>query len=216
MRTFRLADGLWEEHHIDDVATFEGFRRNPKLVHDFYNARRRQLVDVEPNSAHRALAEFEKTHEGEFLLITQNVDDLHERAGSQRLLHMHGTLKNARCVSCGIVITAAGDLSPASTCTSCGGELRPDIVWFGEMPYHLNQINEALCECTLFVSIGTSGNVYPAAGFVQMAKSATARCVEFNLEKTVGGCFFDDGYYGRSGETVPAFFNRVIESQIKS
>ena len=206
--TFRAADGLWEEHRIEDVATPEAFARNPDWVHDFYNARRRQLRSVEPNAAHLALAAFEKEHDGDFLLITQNVDDLHERAGSRQLAHMHGDLLSMRCLACDTVLKIQEDLSVAAVCQSChqSGVLRPDIVWFGEMPYRLPQIHDSLSCCGLFISIGTSGNVYPAAGFVQTAKAVGARCVELNLEKTSGEHFFDDSQYGPASKTVPDFF----------
>ena len=208
LRTFRAADGLWEEHRIEDVATPEGFARDPHLVHRFYNARRRAAQNAAPNAAHIALAEFERRHDGDFLLITQNIDDLHERAGSRNIVHMHGELFKMRCESCGGVFAVRGDLSPDSVCGECGaaGRLRPDIVWFGEMPYEMARIGDALAQCALFVSVGTSGNVYPAAGFVLQARAAKAECVELNLEPSAGNARFDRALYGPATKIVDAFF----------
>ena len=208
LRTFRAADGLWEEHRIEDVATPEGFARDPALVHRFYNERRRKLADVSPNAAHIALAEFESRRGDSFLLITQNIDDLHERAGSRRMIHLHGELLKKRCVFCGGGFAIRGDLSTETICEGCGksGGLRPDIVWFGEMPYEMERIDSALSECELFVSIGTSGNVYPAAGFVQRARAAGAECAELNLEPSAGGAYFDRALYGPATKIVGEFF----------
>lgn len=211
VRTFRAADGLWEEHRIEDVATPEGFQRDPALVHRFYNERRAALQTVHPNAAHQALADFEQRYDGDFLLVTQNIDDLHERAGSRHLLHMHGEVLKMFCSHCGGKDAVAGDLSLESVCRHCaaGGGLRPDIVWFGEMPYHMAAIEQALLGCRLFVSIGTSGNVYPAAGFVQIARAAGARCVELNLEKSATNRLFHDAQYGKATELVGAFFEQL-------
>lgn len=208
LRTFRAADGLWEDHRIEDVATPEGFARDPALVHRFYNERRRGLSRAKPNAAHIALAEFEARRGGDFLLITQNIDDLHERAGSRNIVHMHGELLKMRCQNCGGVFAVREDLSAESVC-ECGaaGGLRPDIVWFGEMPYEMERICAALARCELFVSIGTSGNVYPAAGFVQQARAAGAECVELNLEPSAGGAFFDRAVYGPATKVVGEFFD---------
>lgn len=207
VRTFRAADGLWEEHRIEDVATPEGFARDPALVHRFYNARRRTLQTVQPNAAHIALAEFEKRCRHDFLLVTQNIDDLHERAGSRNLVHMHGELLQMFCRRCQARAPIRGDLSPQQTCGACGcrGEMRPDIVWFGEMPYQMPRIQQALSGCALFISIGTSGNVYPAAGFAQQAAAAGAHCVELNLEKSAISGVFQEARYGKATEVVPAF-----------
>ena len=208
VRTFRAADGLWENHHIEEVATPAGFAADPALVHEFYNARRRQLAAVRPNLAHRALADFEARHAGDFLLVTQNIDDLHERAGSRQLLHMHGRLLKMCCQGCGGVFAIGEDLSITTACPGCTatGGLRPDVVWFGEMPYHMERINAALARCDLFVSIGTSGGVYPAAGFVQQALAVGAECVELNLQPSAGGDYFTRACYGLASEVVPAFF----------
>ncbi|MGI9338463.1 MAG: NAD-dependent deacylase [Gammaproteobacteria bacterium] len=209
LRTFRAADGLWENHRIEDVATPEGFARDRALVHRFYNARRAQLKTTKPNAAHFALAAFERAHckrGGGFLLITQNVDDLHERAGSCEMVHLHGELLKMRCTLCGKAMAAKGDINKDDKCPLCAqaGGLRPDIVWFGEMPHFLPRINDALGECDYFVSIGTSGNVYPAAGFAGIAKQAGAKCVELNLEPTA--TIFEESRYGKATETVPKFF----------
>jgi NAD-dependent deacetylase len=212
LATFRGADGLWEGHRVEDVATPEAFARDATLVHRFYNARREQLDEVEPNPAHAALARLEAEWTGEFLLVTQNVDDLHERAGSRRLIHMHGENRRARCLGCDGRFAWRGAMSEASKCPGCAakGRLRPDIVWFGEMPYELDRIDEALQRCDLFVSIGTSGAVYPAAGFVQTARYCGARTLEINLEPSAGSFFFDESRIGRAGELVPQWVDAIL------
>jgi NAD-dependent deacetylase len=214
IQTFRASDGLWEEHRIEDVASPEGFARNPTLVYDFYNQRRRQVqaAAITPNAAHSALARFEYDFVqagGEFLLVTQNVDNLHERAGSQALSHMHGELLKSRCVNSGLVFDWQQDLGFDSVCRCCQqkGNLRPHIVWFGEMPLGMSQIEAALARCDLFVSIGTSGNVYPAAGFHYLAKQAGATTVELNLDRT--GSVFDEHHYGQATQIVPTFFSNL-------
>jgi NAD-dependent deacetylase len=212
--TFRASDGLWEGHRIEAVATPEGFAANPALVQDFYNKRRRHLATVHPNAAHRALADLAARWDGDFLLVTQNVDDLHDRAHVEtppaagfELIHMHGELLKARCTASGVVCDWTGDLEVAHASPHHPrGFLRPHIVWFGEMPLQMERIEAALERCDLFVSIGTSGAVYPAAGFVQSARMAGARTVEINLEPTQGARLFDEGVYGPATEAVPAFF----------
>lgn len=208
LSTFRLKDGLWDNHKVEDVATPEAFRRNPDQVHKFYNARRRQLNSVEPNAAHWALARFEQHFTGNFLLVTQNVDDLHDRAGSKNLIHMHGELLQSRCTECGIIEKIVYDLNTENVCVRCQrtGTIRPNIVWFGEMPLAMETIYDALSQCDLFVSIGTSGNVYPAAGFFQEAKMAGAHTIELNLDPSEGASGFDDRRYGLATELVPDFF----------
>lgn len=209
IRTFRAADGLWEDHRIEDVATPEAFARNPALVQRFYNERRRQLQDtsIQPNAAHVALAELEAAWHGDFLLVTQNVDDLHDRAGSRNLLHMHGELLKMRCTASGQVFAITGDITETLACGCCGktGTLRPHIVWFGEMPLAMDRIGDALARCTLFISIGTSGNVYPAAGFVREARAAGAHTVELNLEPSLGASRFAERIHGPATQVVPAF-----------
>ncbi|WP_420470883.1 NAD-dependent deacylase [Brevundimonas sp. FT23042] len=218
--TFRASDGLWEGHRIEEVATPEGFAANPALVQDFYNKRRRQLAEVEPNLAHHALAELAARWEGDFLLVTQNVDDLHDRAHALappapgfQLIHMHGELLKAHCTATGRVIDCPGDLDPRHDSPfSPDGWLRPHIVWFGEMPLDMHLIDAAIANADLFVSIGTSGAVYPAAGFVQDARRARARTVEINLEPTQGARLFDEGLYGPATETVPAFVDSLLKT----
>lgn len=207
MGTFRDKDGIWTRHDLEDVATPEGFARNPKLVHDFYNARRRALADAVPNAAHTALARLERivaSSGGEMLLVTQNVDNLHEKAGSQNLLHMHGELARVRCESCGVAGAWHDDLFEQTECWRCGlsGVLRPDVVWFGEMPYGMDGIYARLSACDLFVSIGTSGEVYPAAGFVMEAGMAGAHTIELNLEPSANARGFTEGRYGPASEVV--------------
>jgi len=210
--TFRASDGLWEDHHVEDVATPEGFARDPALVQRFYDARRARLKEVEPNAAHRALARLDAAWPGELLIVTQNVDDLHERAGARRLLHMHGELKSAWCLACDGRVAWEEELSGGPACPGCGaeGRMRPDIVWFGEMPYRMDRIDRALMEADLFVSIGTSGAVYPAAGFVQTARYCGARTIELNLEPSQGSIFFHETRIGRAGELVPAWVAEVL------
>lgn len=212
LRTFRASDGLWEDHRVEDVATPEGFARDPELVQRFYNERRRRLREVDPNPAHRALARLEHEWPGELLLVTQNVDDLHERAGSRRLLHMHGELLKVRCLSCQAVSSWEGDLGPESRCPGCGGDrrLRPHIVWFGEIPLEMERIYEALDRCSLFAAIGTSGHVYPAAGFVQGVGQG-AHTVELNLETSLMAHAFREHILGPASITVPAWVERLLE-----
>ncbi len=210
MGTFRDKGGIWTRHRLEDVATPEGFARNPRLVHDFYNARRRALKDAQPNSAHLALARLEAAVEargGGLLLVTQNVDNLHEKAGSRSLLHMHGELTRVRCMNCGAHGLWDQDLSVDTECWRCGavGALRPDVVWFGEMPYGMEDIYDRLGSCDLFVSIGTSGEVYPAAGFVHEARMVGAHTVELNLEPSANARDFSEGRYGPASEVVEAW-----------
>lgn len=215
--TFRASDGLWEGHRIEEVATPEGFAANPALVQDFYNLRRRHLAKVQPNAAHRALAELAARWEGDFLLVTQNVDDLHDRAHVEiapasgfELIHMHGELLKARCTHSHAVCDWSVDMAVEEpSAHHPKGRMRPHIVWFGEMPLEMERIEAALDRCDLFVSIGTSGAVYPAAGFVQQARWAGARTVEINLEPTQGRSLFDEGVYGPATEAAPAFFDRL-------
>jgi NAD-dependent deacetylase len=212
LATFRGPDGLWEGHRVEDVATPEAFRRDPDLVQAFYDARRSKLSSVEPNPAHRALARLDEQWPGELLIVTQNVDDLHERAGARRLLHMHGELKSAWCLACDSRTPWEGELSSGPACPGCGqpGRLRPDIVWFGEMPYEMERIDRALLDADLFVSIGTSGAVYPAAGFVQTARYAGARTLEMNLEPSLGSVWFEEARTGPAGQLVPEWVEEML------
>jgi NAD-dependent deacetylase len=212
LATFRGPDGLWEGHRVEDVATPDAFRCDPALVHAFYDARRAKLGAVEPNAAHRALARLDASWPGELLLVTQNVDDLHQRAGSKRLIHMHGELTSGWCLACDERFAWDGPMGEGASCPDCGekGRVRPDIVWFGEMPYEMDRIEAALQRCGLFVSIGTSGAVYPAAGFVQTARYCGAKTVEINLEPSLGSYLFDESRTGRAGELVPPFVSEVL------
>lgn len=220
IRTFRAADGLWEEHRVEDVATPEGFAADPALVHRFYNQRRRQLLggEVQPNAAHLALARLEAEFDGEVLLITQNIDDLHERAGSRNLIHMHGELLKARCAITGAVYPIGGDLALTDRCECCGAEgtLRPHVVWFGEMPLQMDTIYSALSRCDLFAAIGTSGHVYPAAGFVSEARAAGAHTLEINLEPSAVQSRFAEKRRGSAGSLVPQWVEELLLQTSKS
>lgn len=209
--TFRDKDGLWTKYDLSEVATPEGFAADPDKVFAFYNARRRNAVEAQPNAAHYALAELEKALGDDLTLVTQNVDDLLERAGATSAIHMHGGLMSALCSECGHREPWRGDLDATSVCNACGARaLRPDVVWFGEMPYHLDRIYAALEEADLFVSIGTSGEVYPAAGFVQTADQVGAETLEINLAPTDGSRLFDRRILGPASETVPAWVKTLI------
>jgi NAD-dependent deacetylase len=210
--TFRSAGGLWEQHRVEDVATPEAFARDPDLVLRFYDMRRAAIQEKQPNAAHRALAELDERWDGELLIVTQNVDDLHERAGARRVLHMHGTHLNAWCVACDAKNPWRATLADRPPCPACGERrLRPDIVWFGEMPYEIDRIYDALSHADLFVSIGTSGAVYPAAGFVRNAKLSGARTLELNLERSRGSAWFEESRLGPAGELVPAWVGEVLD-----
>jgi NAD-dependent deacetylase len=209
--TFRGPGGLWEGHRVEDVCTPQALARDPELVHRFYDLRRAALAGVEPNAAHRALARLDAEWPGELLIVTQNVDDLHERAGAKRMLHMHGELLSALCADCGERVAWPGDMPPGETCASCGaGALRPDIVFFSEMPYQMDVIERALARADLFVSVGTSGAVYPAAGFVQTAKYHGARTLEMNLDRSEGSGWFAESRRGPAGELVPAWVAEIL------
>ncbi len=211
IETFRAEDGLWAQHRVEDVATPEGFMRNPELVVDFYNARRAQAAEVEPNAAHRALARLEAEHEGEVIVITQNVDDLHERGGTQKLYHMHGHLKGALCATCDHRWPAPMVMAPGDACPACAAPAaRPDIVWFGEMPYDMETLFEHLSGADIFAAIGTSGNVYPAAGFVAEARGAGAHTIEFNLERSAVGSQFAEHRTGPASQTVTQWVSELL------
>jgi len=209
--TFRDKDGLWTRYDLNDVATPEGYARNPRLVLDFYNARRANSRGAAPNAAHHALARLESEYPGELLIITQNVDDLHERAGSRAVLHMHGTLEGALCAGCGHRWPAPAVMAVTDRCPACGAtRCRPDIVWFGEYPYHMDDIWQALRAADLFVAIGTSGTVYPAAAFAQDAARAGAHCVEINAEASAVASDFDDLLLGPASRTVPQWVDALL------
>ncbi len=211
--TFRGPGGLWEGHRVEDVCTPEALARDPDLVHRFYDLRRAALGAVEPNAAHVALARLDAAWPGGLLIVTQNVDDLHERAGAKRLLHMHGELNSALCAACDARQDWAGDMPPGTICDQCGAPaMRPDIVFFGEIPYRMEAIQAALTDCDLFVSIGTSGAVYPAAGFVQLANAVGARTLELNLDPSEGSDWFDESRLGSAGVLVPQWVEEVLAS----
>jgi len=218
LRTFRAEDGLWEDHPVEEVATPAGFARDPDLVQRFYDERRAQVLAAAPNAAHAALARLDRAwsaERGELLIVTQNVDDLHERAngqgGATRVLHMHGEALSAWCTACDARVRWEGTLRDRPPCPACGtARLRPDIVWFGEMPYGMETIYAALARADLFVSIGTSGAVYPAAGFVQQAAAGGARTLELNLERSLGSRLFDETRLGAATTLVPQWVEEVL------
>jgi len=218
--TFRGPDGLWEGQRVEDVATPQAFRRDPRLVQAFYDQRRAALARVEPNPAHHALArldaEWPREDGYDLLLVTQNVDDLHERAGTKRLIHMHGELKSAWCLACDGRTPFEGTLLDAPACPACNarGTLRPDIVWFGEMPYHMPRIDKALGRADIFISIGTSGTVYPAAGFVDLARQGGAHTLELNLDPSMASSRFHESRLGPAGTLVPALVDDLLKAHI--
>jgi len=217
LATFRGPDGLWEGHRVEDVCTPEALARDPELVLDFYDTRRRALAEVQPNAAHAALARLDREWPGELLIVTQNVDDLHERAGAARLIHMHGELLSALCRACGARSRFTDEMIPGPPCPACAtpGALRPDIVFFGEIPYRMDEIQAALEQADLFVSIGTSGTVYPAAGFVQLARAVGADTLELNLEPSdeTARSGFAAGEYGAATAVVPAWVDRLLAAR---
>lgn len=211
LTTFRDAGGLWEGHRVEEVATPEGFRHNPLLVHNFYNARRAQLKTVTPNAAHRALALLEAQWPGGVLVVTQNVDDLHERAGTRNLIHMHGELKQVRCSACQALFHCDQDLAPEISCPACSRKhvLRPNIVWFGEMPFEMERIQDALHTCGMFLAVGTSGVVYPAAGLVELAHPL-ALTMEINKEASAVASSFLERRLGMATERVPELVAELL------
>jgi NAD-dependent deacetylase len=216
--TFRDKGGIWERVSIEEVATPEAFQANPDRVQQFYNDRRRQLTRdrPDPNPGHQALARLEREWAGEVLVVTQNIDDLHERAGQHNLIHMHGELRKARCTDCQAVVAWDDDLSAGTGCPHCDtGALRPHVVWFGEMPFQMDRIFDALQRCGLFLSVGTSGSVYPAAGFVQeVLRGGRARTVELNLEPSDGSVLFHEARHGPASEVVPAFVDDLLAGRV--
>ena len=217
--TFRDPDGLWSKVKIEDVATAEAFERDPTGVQEFYNARRKSLIqkNILPNAAHLALGKLERVWPGEVTIVTQNIDNLHEAGGSKNLIHMHGELLKARCLVCGEIHTWLENLGKGEACPACHGEnvLRPHVVWFGEMPLEMEKIHLLLNNCSLFISIGTSGNVYPAAGFVRIANSADAKTVEINLEPSEGATIFSETRYGLATKLVPKFVEELLVEHLK-
>ena len=212
--TFRSEGGLWEQHRVEDVATPEGFARDPDLVLRFYDMRREAIQTKQPNPAHEALARLDREWDGDLLIVTQNVDDLHERAGAKRVLHMHGTHLNAWCTACDVRSPWTGPMIERPPCPGCGERaLRPDVVWFGEMPYEMERIHAAIRRAHLFVSIGTSGAVYPAAGFVRDARSLGLDTLELNLERSQGSGWFAESRQGMASELVPAWVGEILARQ---
>jgi NAD-dependent deacetylase len=215
IKTFRDSGGWWENYRLEEVASLDGFERNPGLVQQFYNERRRQLLSpsIIPNSAHQSLSHWEKNWPGEFLLVTQNIDNLHERAGNQKIIHLHGELLKARCRTTGLVYPWEKDITPEDFCPCCQrpGTLRPHIVWFGEMPLSMIEIYQALGVCDLFVAIGTSGQVYPAAGFVK-AIPHQAHSIEVNLEPSLVSNDFQEHLHGLAGTVLPSLVERFLAS----
>ncbi len=216
LATFRDSDGLWENHDPMDITTPEAFARDPDLVYRFYNARRHQLLDALPNAAHESLARLQREYTGEVFLVTQNVDDLHERGGSPQVCHMHGELNSMLCTACRGTFPADNDFDQSSVCPGCGnlGSLRPDIVWFGEMPYHMDDIFAQLAQCDLFIAVGTSGVVYPAAGFVQQARQAGALCVEVNKEASDVAGYFQEHRVGQATRELNGLVDELLESAL--
>lgn len=216
LETFRDKDGIWAKVRLEDVATPEAFARDPDHVNQFYNHRRHGLLDdkIQPNDAHRALARLQEYWLGDVLLVTQNIDDLHERGGSDGVLHMHGELLKSTCTHCNEIHPCRDDLTAASACPGCGqtGGMRPWVVWFGEMPHEMDRIYSALQDCGLFISIGTSGNVYPAAGFVQEALLSGAHTVELNLEPSAGSELFAETHHGPATKVVSEYVERLLAS----
>lgn len=215
LATFRSQNGLWNNHKVEDVASIEGFERNPEYVHQFYNELKPEVLAAKPNAAHFALAKLEKEYPGKVNIVTQNVDTLHEKAGSQKVWHIHGQIDQAVCLNCGHVLQTWSDVDTQTVCPHCQiiGMFKPNIVFFGENLLYMNTVEELLRRCGLFISIGTSGVVYPAAGFVQTAKYYGAKTLEFNLETTSNNYLFDKHIYGKCGQTLPAFINELLSQK---
>lgn len=215
LSTFRAENGLWNKHRVEDVATIEAFERNPEYVHDFYNELRPELYKAQPNSAHLAITKLQKNYPAKISVITQNVDTLHEKAGNKNVYHIHGQINQAVCLNCGHILETFGDVDTETTCPHCGiaGMMKPNIVFFGENLLCMDKVDRLLANCDLFLSIGTSGVVFPAASFVQIAKYNNARTLEFNLEPTSNNYYFDKHIYGQAGTTLPAFVDELLKNQ---
>lgn len=214
LSTFRDKNGIWAQYDYRDVATPEGFARDPEKVLEFYNRRRRENTGVQPNAAHIALARLERDYPGNVLIVTQNIDPLHEMAGSKNLIHMHGEICKKLCAHCGSrTVWGNEPLVVDTICAACSkpGGIRPDVVWFGEMPYRMDEICDGIAHCDLFISIGTSGTVYPAAGFVSAASQVGAHTVELNLEPSEGVSVFHEASHGKATEIVPAYVDRLLK-----
>ncbi|MEO0344205.1 MAG: NAD-dependent deacylase [Pseudomonadota bacterium] len=215
LSTFRGVGGVWRNHDVMQLATPQGFAAKPDLVHAFYNERRANLAKVQPNPAHHAIVKLQTSFLGRVTLITQNVDDLHERSGSPEVIHMHGSLKEGMCKACGAQMLWTGPMDRKSKCPRCSklGAMRPNVVWFGEVPYHMDRIAEALATVTTFISIGTSGAVYPAAGFLTEALMRGAKTLEFNLEASARSSEFHESTLGKAEELLPTFVDHLISMQ---
>ena len=217
LSTFRSSNGLWNNHRVEDVASIEGFERNPALVHDFYNELKIEVAKAKPNAAHLAITKLQQEYPGQVSIATQNVDTLHEKAGNQNVYHIHEQINQAVCLNCGQVMETWGDVDTETTCPHCHimGMMKPNIVFFGENLLCMDKVEELLRRCDLFISIGTSGVVYPAAGFVQTAKYYGADTIEFTLETTANNFLFDRHIYGKAGETFPPFVDELIKKAKK-
>lgn len=215
LATFRSANGLWNNHKVEDVATIEAFERNPAYVHEFYNELKKELVKAKPNAAHLAITRLQNEYPAQISVITQNVDTLHEKAGNKNVYHIHGQINQAVCLNCGHILETFGDVDTETTCPHCGiaGMMKPNIVFFGENLLCMDKVDYLLANCDLFLSIGTSGVVFPAASFVQIAKYNNARTLEFNLEPTSNNYYFDKHIYGQAGTTLPAFVDELLKNQ---
>ncbi len=215
LATFRSANGLWNNHKVEDVATIEAFERNPAYVHEFYNELKKELVKAKPNAAHLAISRLQNQYPAQISVITQNVDTLHEKAGNKNVYHIHGQINQAVCLNCGHILETFGDVDTETTCPHCGiaGMMKPNIVFFGENLLCMDKVDRLLANCDLFLSIGTSGVVFPAASFVQIAKYNNARTLEFNLEPTSNNYYFDKHIYGQAGTTLPAFVDELLKNQ---
>lgn len=210
--TFRSQTGLWNNHRVEDVATIEAFHKNPDFVHEFYNQMRKDLINKKPNPAHLAITELQNNFNGEVYIITQNIDTLHEKANSKNIFHMHGSINELVCLNCGRTHTTWNEASSETICPHCEtlGFIKPNIVFFGEMPLYMDKIEKLLKTCDLFISVGTSGVVYPAAGFVQTAKYYGATTIEINLDMASNNFFFDKHIYGKAGSILPNFIKRLL------
>lgn len=215
IKTFRGSNGLWNNQKVEDVATIEAFQRQPDFVHNFYNQMKPELRAALPNPAHLALAQLEKNYHGKVSIVTQNVDTLHEKAGSQNVYHIHGQINQAVCLNCGKVLETWESVDTSTVCPQCAAVavMKPNIVFFGEMLLYMDQVEKLLQSCDLFMSAGTSGVVFPAAGFVQTAKYYGAETIEFNLEQTSNNYLFDHHIYGKVGTTLPLFVTQLINKE---
>lgn len=213
--TFRASNGLWNNHRVEDVATVEAFERNPAYVHEFYNELKKELVKAQPNPAHFAITKLQREYDAEISIVTQNVDTLHEKAGSKNICHIHGQINQALCLNCGHILETFGDVDTETVCPHCKivGMMKPNIVFFGENLLCMDKVDRLLSGCDLFLSVGTSGVVFPAASFVQIAKYNGAQTYEFNLEPTSNNFYFDRHIFGPAGTTLPAFVDELLQKQ---